>query len=167
MRAGDDGFQAGAVGLLAGKINEMIRVGVRFVLMGAGMALLATAQRRFLIFALVALLSLGMAFIAPNLSALVSKRGEEQHAGASLGAQNAANSLGQESRSGKRTAVRRSAVHLANQRAVFVERSSLAGARVCYRVESVGPAARGQTRFMSRGEGCCGSVQRSSGARSA
>jgi DHA1 family multidrug resistance protein-like MFS transporter len=36
-----------------------------------------------------------MAFIAPNLSALVSKRGGEQQAGASLGVQNAANSLGQ------------------------------------------------------------------------
>ena len=90
-------FQAGAVGFLAGKINEMIQVGVGFVLMGAGIALLATAQTRFLVFAFVALLSLGMAFIAPNLSALVSKRGGEQHAGASLGAQNAANSLGQAS----------------------------------------------------------------------
>jgi DHA1 family multidrug resistance protein-like MFS transporter len=90
-------FQAGAVGFLAGKINEMIQVGVGFVLMGAGIALLATAQTKFLVFAFVALLSLGMAFIAPNLSALVSKRGGEQHAGASLGAQNAANSLGQAS----------------------------------------------------------------------
>ena len=90
-------FQAGAVGFLAGKINEMIQVGVGFVLMGAGIALLATAQTKFLVFAFVALLSLGMAFITPNLSALVSKRGGEQHAGASLGAQNAANSLGQAS----------------------------------------------------------------------
>jgi hypothetical protein len=38
-----------------------------------------------------------MAFIAPNLSALVSKRGGERQAGASLGIQNAANSLGQAS----------------------------------------------------------------------
>jgi DHA1 family multidrug resistance protein-like MFS transporter len=36
-----------------------------------------------------------MAFIAPNLSALVSKRGGERQAGLSLGIQNAANSLGQ------------------------------------------------------------------------
>ena len=90
-------FQAGAVGFLAGKINEMIQVGVGFVLMGAGIALLATAQTKGFVFAFVALLSLGMAFIAPNLSTLVSKRGGEQHAGASLGAQNAANSLGQAS----------------------------------------------------------------------
>ncbi len=88
-------FQAGAVGFLAGKISEMIQIGVGFALMGAGMVLLATAQTRLLIFAFVALLSLGMAFIAPNLSALVSKRGGERQAGASLGVQNAANSLGQ------------------------------------------------------------------------
>ena len=90
-------FQAGAVGFLAGKIDEMIQVAVGFVLMGAGIALLATAQTKFFVFAFVALLALGMAFIAPNLSALVSKRGGEQQAGASLGAQNAANSLGQAS----------------------------------------------------------------------
>jgi len=56
---------------------------------------LATARTRFFVFAFVALLALGMAFIAPNLAALISKRGGEQQAGASLGIQNAANSLGQ------------------------------------------------------------------------
>ena len=90
-------FQAGAVGLLAGKVSEMIQIGTGFALMGTGSALLATAQTKFLVFAFVALLSLGMAFIAPNLSALVSKRGGERQAGASLGVQNAANSLGQAS----------------------------------------------------------------------
>jgi DHA1 family multidrug resistance protein-like MFS transporter len=88
-------FQAGAAGFLAGKISEMIQIGAGFALMGAGIALLATAQTKFFVFAFVALLSLGMAFIAPNLAALVSKRGGEQQAGASLGIQNAANSLGQ------------------------------------------------------------------------
>ena len=88
-------FQAGAVGFLAGKISEMIQIGAGFALMGAGIALLATAQTKFFVFAFVALLSLGMAFITPNLAALVSKRGGEQQAGASLGIQNAANSLGQ------------------------------------------------------------------------
>jgi len=88
-------FQAGAVGFLAGKTSEMIQIGVGFALMGAGIVLLATAQTKLLIFSFVALLSLGMAFISPNLSALVSKRGGDQQAGASLGVQNAANSLGQ------------------------------------------------------------------------
>jgi MFS transporter len=48
-----------------------------------------------LFFAFIALLALGMAFIAPNLSALVSMRGGGRQAGSSLGIQNAANSLGQ------------------------------------------------------------------------
>lgn len=88
-------FQAGAVGFLAGKISEMIQIGAGFALMGTGIALLATAQTKFLVFTFVALLALGMAFIAPNLSTLVSKRGGEGQAGVSLGIQNAANSLGQ------------------------------------------------------------------------
>lgn len=88
-------FQAGAVGFLAGKISEMIQIGAGFALMGTGIALLATAQTKFLVFAFVAQLALGMAFIAPNLAALISKRGGEEQAGASLGVQNAANSLGQ------------------------------------------------------------------------
>ena len=88
-------FQAGAVGFLAGKVSEMIQIGAGFALMGTGIALLATAQTKFFVFAFVALLSLGMAFIAPNLSTLVSKRGGDGQAGASLGIQNAANSLGQ------------------------------------------------------------------------
>ena len=88
-------FQAGAVGFLAGKVSETIQIGVGFALMGTGTALLAVAETKLLVFAFVALLSLGMALIAPNLSALISKRGGEDQAGASLGIQNAANSLGQ------------------------------------------------------------------------
>ena len=88
-------FQAGAVGFLAGRISEIYQIGVGFGLMGTGITLLATARTRFFVFAFVALLALGMAFIAPNLAALISKRGGEQRAGASLGILNAANSLGQ------------------------------------------------------------------------
>ncbi len=88
-------FQAGAVGLLAGRISEIVQIGAGFALMGVGIALLATARTPFFVFAFVALLALGMAFIAPNLAALISKRGGEKQAGASLGIQNAANSLGQ------------------------------------------------------------------------
>jgi DHA1 family multidrug resistance protein-like MFS transporter len=88
-------FQAGAVGFLAGKISETAQIGAGFALMGTGIALLVTAQSKIFVFAFVALLALGMAFIAPNLAALISKRGGERQAGASLGIQNAANSLGQ------------------------------------------------------------------------
>ncbi|MEO6061149.1 MAG: MFS transporter [Thermoflexales bacterium] len=88
-------FQAGAVGFLAWKVAEIIQIGVGFALMGTGIALLATAQTKFLVFAFVALLSLGMAFIAPNLSALIAKRSSKQRTGVSFGVQSAANSLGQ------------------------------------------------------------------------
>lgn len=88
-------FQAGAVGFLAGKINELIQIGVGFALMGTGIGLLAFAQTKFFVFAFVALLAFGMAFIAPNLAALISKRGGDKKAGTALGIQNAANSLGQ------------------------------------------------------------------------
>ena len=74
-------FQAWLVGLLAGKISEMVQVGVGFALMGLGITLLATAQTKFFVFAFVALLALGMAFIAPNLSALVSRRDGEGQGG--------------------------------------------------------------------------------------
>ena len=74
---------------------KLIQIGAGFVLMGMGIAFLAMAQTRIFIFSFVALLALGMALIAPNVSALVSKRGVKGQAGASLGIQNAANSLGQ------------------------------------------------------------------------
>ena len=90
-------FQAGGVGFLAGKAAELYQIGAGFLLMGTGIALLATAQTKGFVFAFVTLLSLGMAFIAPNLTALISKRGGEQQKGASLGVLNAANSLGQAS----------------------------------------------------------------------
>jgi DHA1 family multidrug resistance protein-like MFS transporter len=88
-------FQVGAVGFLAGKVSEMMQIGAGFGLVGAGVILLAAAETRFLVFTFIALLSLGMALILPNLSAVISKRGGDQQAGASLGIQNAANSLGQ------------------------------------------------------------------------
>jgi DHA1 family multidrug resistance protein-like MFS transporter len=88
-------FQAGAVSFLAGRISEIYQIGAGFGLMGTGTALLATARTTVFVVAFVALLALGMAFIAPNLAALISKRGGEQQAGAALGIQNAANSLGQ------------------------------------------------------------------------
>jgi DHA1 family multidrug resistance protein-like MFS transporter len=88
-------FQAGAVSFLAGRISEIYQIGAGFGLMGTGTALLATARTTFFVVVFVALLALGMAFIAPNLAALISKRGGEQQAGAALGIQNAASSLGQ------------------------------------------------------------------------
>lgn len=88
-------FQAGAVGVLAGKISDAKQIRAGFALMGAGVVLLAIAPTRWLVFSFVALLSLGMAFIAPNLAALVSKRGGDDRTGTALGIQNGVNSIGQ------------------------------------------------------------------------
>ena len=88
-------LQAGAVGFLCGKVREMTQIRAGFAAMGLGIALLATAQTRILVFAFVAMLSSGMAFIAPNLSALVSGRASARQAGTSLGIQGSANSLAQ------------------------------------------------------------------------
>ena len=88
-------MQTGAVGFLAGRITEMVQIVAGIAMMAIGITLLATAQSIVPVFAFVALLSAGMAFIAPNLSALVSKRGGARQAGSALGIQNAASSLGQ------------------------------------------------------------------------
>jgi DHA1 family multidrug resistance protein-like MFS transporter len=90
-------FQIGAVGFLAGRIREMYQIGAGLGLMGSSLALLVLASTPFAVFALVGLLALGLALISPNLAALISKSGGGRGAGAALGAQNAANSLGQAS----------------------------------------------------------------------
>ena len=90
-------FQVGAVRIFAGRIREIYQIGLGFGLMGTGLALLVMARSKFLVFALVGVLALGMAFISPNLAALISKHGGSSRVGTALGLQNAANSLGQAS----------------------------------------------------------------------
>lgn len=87
-------FQAVAVGYLAERISAVFQTALGFSLMGTGMILLLIVQTMPFILIVVGLLSLGMAFILPNLSALISKRGRDR-TGAVLGLQNAANNLGQ------------------------------------------------------------------------
>lgn len=90
-------FQVGTVSFLAGRIREMYQIGAGFGLMGTSLALLVMARAKLSVLALVGLLALGMAFVSPNLAALISTRGGSRRIGAALGAQNAANSLGQAS----------------------------------------------------------------------
>ncbi len=90
-------FQVGAVGFLAGRVSEIYQIGAGFGLMEASIALLVLARTTFFVFVFVGLLALGTALIAPNLAALISKRGGSRRVGAALGVQNAANSLGQAS----------------------------------------------------------------------
>ena len=89
-------FQIGASGLLAGRVGAMGQIGMGLALMGTSLAVLMVPSRMLSVLAVVGLLALGMALIAPNLSALISTRGGSR-AGTALGAQNAANSLGQAS----------------------------------------------------------------------
>ncbi|MEO8212886.1 MAG: MFS transporter, partial [Myxococcales bacterium] len=88
-------FQVGAVGFLSGRISELWQTCTGFGTMGAGFALLAITGSKVFVFASVGILALGTALISPNLAGLVSKLGGRGHIGQALGAQNAANSVGQ------------------------------------------------------------------------
>lgn len=90
-------FQVGASGFLAGRVAELTQIGIGFALMGTSLAVLMMPRGMASVLALVGVLALGMALISPNLAALISTRGGSRRAGTALGAQNAANSLGQAS----------------------------------------------------------------------
>ena len=90
-------FQIGASGFLAGRIGAMGQIGMGLALMGMSLAVLMMPRGMWSVLAVVGVLALGMALISPNLAALISTRGGSRRAGAALGAQNAANSLGQAS----------------------------------------------------------------------
>jgi DHA1 family multidrug resistance protein-like MFS transporter len=90
-------FQVGAASLLAGRICEVYQIGAGLGLMGISLGLMVIVHEAFLIFAFVGLLALGMSLVSPNLAALISKGGGSRRTGIALGAQNAANSLGQAS----------------------------------------------------------------------
>ena len=87
-------FQIIAVGFLSRYISAIAQVALGFALMGSGISLLLIARSLPIVLGVVAILAFGMALIAPNVAALISKRGGE-HTGTVLGIQNAANSLGQ------------------------------------------------------------------------
>ena len=89
--------QIGASGLLARRVGAMGQIGMGLALMGTSLAVLMMPRRMLSVLAVVGVLALGMALISPNLSALISTRGGSRRAGTGLGAQNAANNLGQAS----------------------------------------------------------------------
>ncbi|NOZ69727.1 MAG: MFS transporter [Deferribacteres bacterium] len=86
--------QAGIVGRFIGRVGEMPMLSLGFGLMGIALVLLMTTQSMVIILSYVVLFALGMAALNPGLASLVSKR-SGRHAGAALGLQSAANSLGQ------------------------------------------------------------------------
>lgn len=63
--------------------------------MGISLASLGMAKNFSTVIGLVGALAFGMAMIAPNLSALISKLAGTANTGAALGVQSVANSLGQ------------------------------------------------------------------------
>ena len=113
-------FQGGVVGMLGGRIRELHQIGVGFVLMGTSLSLLVVPSTRFWVLVLVGLLASGTALVSPNLASLISKRSGARGTGAALGAQNAANSMGASERAGSWWR----ALHLADKRAVFADRSN-------------------------------------------
>jgi DHA1 family multidrug resistance protein-like MFS transporter len=86
--------QLGAVAPLARRWGEAHLASAALALMGLSLGLLAAAHSRASVFALVALYAIGMGLLTPAVSALVSRRGGT-HAGAALGLESGAKSLGQ------------------------------------------------------------------------
>ncbi|MEO8196960.1 MAG: MFS transporter [Thermoanaerobaculia bacterium] len=87
--------QVWAVNVFAGRLAEMWQIAAGFGVMGLGLGLLVLGRSKLSVFVFVGILALGLSFISPNLAALISKRGGRDRVGQRLGAQNAANSLGQ------------------------------------------------------------------------
>jgi len=87
-------FQVLLAWWLRGRVSELGQLAAGFILMGAGISLLLFARSLPPVLGAVATLAIGMALISPNLSALISRWGGGG-AGAALGLQSAANSLGQ------------------------------------------------------------------------
>ena len=86
-------FQVVLAWWLAGSVSELNQLAAGFALMGVGITLLVLARSAPAVLGSVTGLAMGMALIAPNLAALISRRTER--VGAVLGLQSAANSLGQ------------------------------------------------------------------------
>jgi len=86
--------QLGAVAPLARRWGEARLASAALALMGLSLGLLAVARGTASVFTLVALYAIGMGLLTPAVSALVSRRGGT-HAGAALGLESGAKSLGQ------------------------------------------------------------------------
>jgi DHA1 family multidrug resistance protein-like MFS transporter len=86
--------QLGAVAPLARRWGEARLASAALALMGLSLAMLAVARSFASVFSLVAVYAIGMGLLTPAVSALVSRRGGA-HAGAALGLESGAKSLGQ------------------------------------------------------------------------
>lgn len=87
-------LQAGVVGFLGGGGNGTRQIAAGFSIMGVALFLFVFLRGLPFVLAAVGWLALGMALVAPNVAALVS-RGGGHNTGAVMGILNAANSVGQ------------------------------------------------------------------------
>ena len=87
--------QAGAMPALSRRVGELAQVAIGFGMVGASLALLPAGSGSAAVLLTIAVLALGLALIAPNLAALIATRSSHRRTGSALGAQSAANSLGQ------------------------------------------------------------------------
>lgn len=86
--------QTGLAVLLASRVSEILQVAAGFALTGTGLGLILAVRATPAVLGTVAVIALGNAFLAPNLAAMVSRRGASA-TGAVLGTQSAAGSFGQ------------------------------------------------------------------------
>lgn len=86
--------QTGLAVLLASRVREILQVAAGFALTGTGLGLILVVRDTPAVLGTVAVIALGNAFLAPNLAAMVSRRGASA-TGAVLGTQSAAGSFGQ------------------------------------------------------------------------
>ena len=86
--------QTGLAALLASRVSEIRQVAAGFALTGVGLGLILAVHSMPAVLATVAIIALGNAFLAPNLAAMVSRRGASA-TGAVLGTQSAVGSFGQ------------------------------------------------------------------------
>jgi MFS transporter, DHA1 family, multidrug resistance protein len=87
-------LQVWADKMLSRLVPALLQVATGLALMGLGISLLVTTRTFSLVLVYVTVLAAGSALINPNLSALVSSRAAA-HAGAALGLNGSATSLGQ------------------------------------------------------------------------
>lgn len=86
--------QTGTAAMFARRVRELPQIAAGFGLVGASLALLPVARATPTVLLIVGTLALGIAFIVPNLTALISTYGGGR-TGSALGVQSSANSIGQ------------------------------------------------------------------------
>lgn len=86
--------QTGLAAVLARRVGEFPQVATGFGLVGASLALLPLARGVATVMLTIGFLAFGVALISPNLSAMIATRGGPAK-GRALGAESAANSVGQ------------------------------------------------------------------------